>query len=201
MTTLAQKANALVEGWYLGQEGGHAVADVLFGRIDPGGKLSVSFPPSAGELPAWYDRHPSASLYPFVEGKREALFPFGFGLSYTTFELSAPRLSSSEITPAGKIQVEVDVANTGNRDGDEVVQLYIRDDKSSAPRPLQELKGFCRVSVKAGARTTVRFALGPDELGFWDAEMKWSVAPGTFRISTGNSAVALQHAQLLVAEN
>ena len=121
MTTLAQKANALVEGWYLGQEGGHAVADVLFGRIDPGGKLSVSFPPSAGELPAWYDRHPSASLYPFVEGKREALFPFGFGLSYTTFELSAPRLSSSEITPAGKIQVEVDVANTGNRDGDEVV--------------------------------------------------------------------------------
>lgn len=199
VTTLAEKANALVEGWYPGDQGGHAVADMLFGRANPGGKLSVSLPRSAGELPVAYDRHPSAELYPYIEDKARPLFPFGHGLSYTTFELSAPRLSSDRIAPGGKVQVEVDVGNTGNRDGDEVVQIYIRDEQSSVPRPVKELKAFRRVTLKKGERTTVRFELGPDELGFWDIDMKWSVEPGTFRISAGNSSTALKHATLTVA--
>jgi beta-glucosidase len=199
VTKLAEKANALVEGWYLGEQGGHAVADMLFGRTNPGGKLSVSFPGSAGDLPVWYDRHPSADLYPYVEGKALPLFPFGHGLSYTSFELSAPRLSADRIAPDGKVQVEVDVANTGSRDGDEVVQIYIRDEQSSVPRPVKELKGFRRVTLKKGEQTTMRFELGPDELGFWDMDMKWSVEPGTFRISAGNSSAALKHTTLTIA--
>lgn len=199
VTKLAEKANALVEGWYLGEQGGHAVADMLFGRINPGGKLSVSFPRSAGDLPVWYNRHPSADLYPYVEGKPQPLFPFGHGLSYTSFDISAPRLSADQIAPDGKVRVEVDVANIGDRDGDEVVQLYIRDEQSSVPRPVKELKGFRRATVKKGEQTTIRFELGSGELGFWDMDMKWSVEPGTFRISAGNSSVALKHAMLTVA--
>ena len=199
VTTLAERANALVESWYPGQQGGHAIADVLFGRVNPGGKLSVSLPRAVGEIPITYDRHPSSGLYPYVEGKAQPLFPFGHGLSYTTFDVSAPRLSAARIAPSGKVQVEVDVANTGTRDGDEVVQLYIRDEQSSVPRPMLELKGFRRVTLKPGARTTVHFELGPDELGFWDVDMNWSVEPGSFRISAGNSSAALKHTQLVVA--
>jgi len=156
-------------------------------------------PRAVGEIPITYDRHPSSGLYPYVEGKAQPLFPFGHGLSYTTFDVSAPRLSAARIAPSGKVQVEVDVANTGTRDGDEVVQLYIRDEQSSVPRPMLELKGFRRVTLKPGARATVHFELGPDELGFWDVDMNWSVEPGSFRISAGNSSAALKHTQLVVA--
>jgi beta-glucosidase len=198
VTTLAEKANALIEGWYLGEQGGPAVADLLFGKINPGGKITVSIPRSVGEIPSNYDRHPSADKAPYVEGKRRALFPFGHGLSYTSFTLSAPRLSKAQIGAADRFSVEVDVANTGNRDGDEVVQLYIRDMVSSVPRPILELKAFRRITVKRGERQTVRFDLGPDELAFWDADMAWRVEPGAFRISTGNSSAELQHATLTV---
>ncbi|NVM77496.1 beta-glucosidase [Duganella sp. SG902] len=196
---LAEKANALVEGWYLGEQGGNAVADVLFGKVNPGGKLAVSFPRSTGELPAFYNRHPSADRVPYVEGKRTPLYPFGHGLSYTSFELSAPRLSKERIGRGEAFTVEVDVTNTGKRDGDEVVQVYVRDTVSSVPRPVLELKAFRRVTLPAGGGTTVRFDLGPAALAFWDATMKWGVEPGTFVISAGNSSDRLKSVKLVVA--
>lgn len=196
---LAEKTNALVEGWYLGEQGGNAVADVLFGKVNPGGKLAVSIPRSVGDLPAYYNRHPSADKVPYVEGKRTPLYPFGHGLSYTTFDVSAPRLSKDRIGRSDAFAVEVDVANTGKREGDEVVQVYVRDTVSSVPRPVLELKAFRRITLPAGGRTTVRFELGPDALAFWDASMNWVVEPGTFLISAGNSSDRLKSAKLVVA--
>jgi beta-glucosidase len=195
---LAESANALVEGWYLGDQGGHAFTDMLFGRINPGGKLSVSFPRSVGELPVWYDRHSSADVYPYVEGKHLPLFPFGHGLSYTRFSLSEPRLSNARIGRKEHVTVNVTVANTGPRDGDEVVQIYVRDMVSSVPRPILELKAFRRVTIAKGETQTVSFDLGPDAFGLWDADMQWSVEPGDFRISAGNSSAVLKHTMLTI---
>jgi beta-glucosidase len=195
---LADKANALVEGWYLGEQGGNAIADVLFGKVNPGGKLAVSIPRSVGDLPAFYNRHPSADRHPYIEAKRSPLYPFGHGLSYTTFEVSAPRLAKDRIGRGESFSVEVDVVNTGKRDGEEVVQIYVRDVVSSAPRPALELKAFRRVPVPAGGRTTLQFDFGPDALAFWDASMKRVVEPGTFVISAGNSSDRLKSAKLVV---
>lgn len=198
VTRLADKANALVEGWYLGQEGGNAVADMLFGKINPGGKLTVSIPRSVGDLPIFYNRHPSARARNYVEGPVGPLFPFGHGLSYTTFGISAPRLSRSEIGVGDTVTVEVDVTNTGKRAGDEVVQVYVRDDVSSVPRPVLELKRFQRVTLEPGESRTVRLDLDPDALAFWDADMNWTVEPGTFTVSAGASSVSLKSAVLRV---
>lgn len=199
VTRLAEKANALIEGWYLGQEGGNAFADMLFGHSNPGGKLTVSIPRSAGELPAYYNRHPSSDVNTYLESKRSALYPFGHGLSYTSFELSAPRLSVQQIDRRQGFAVEVDVTNSGERVGDEVVQIYIRDDVSSVPRPVLELKAFRRITLKPGEKRTVRFDLTPDDLAFWDVDMNWVVEPGTFQILAGNSSVALKRATLTVS--
>ncbi|MBW8783636.1 MAG: glycoside hydrolase family 3 C-terminal domain-containing protein [Novosphingobium sp.] len=198
VTRLADKANALLEGWYLGQEGGHAFADVLFGRVNPGGKLAVTFPRSVGDLPVYYNRHPSADVNQYLEGPRKPLFPFGHGLSYTSFEVSPPQLAKATIAVGEGVDIEVDVANTGPRAGDEVVQLYIRDEVSSVPRPVLELKAFRRVSLKAGERRTVRFHLTSDDLAFWDIAMNWTVEPGAFTISAGPSSTQLKSAKLMV---
>jgi beta-glucosidase len=198
VNTLAEHANALVEGWYLGQEGGHAFANVLFGKVNPGGKLTVSFPRNVGEIPAYYNRHPSADWVTYVEGKRTPLFPFGFGLSYTSFDISAPRLLNPTIHAKETAALEVDLANTGKRDGDEVVQIYIRDDVSSVPRPILELKAFKRLTLAAGERQTLRFELTPDALAFWDLQMQWAVEPGTFTIFAGSSSAQLKSATLTV---
>ncbi|MCP3733533.1 glycoside hydrolase family 3 C-terminal domain-containing protein [Sphingomonas sp. RP10(2022)] len=194
---LAEKADALLEGWYLGEEGGHAVANVLFGRVNPGGKLTVSVPRSTGDLPIFYNHHASAEGS-YLEGKRTPLFPFGHGLSYTSFDLSAPRLSRTEIGRGDDVSIEVDVTNTGKRAGDEVIQLYIRDDVSSAPRPVLELRRFERVTLKPGERRTVRFALTPDDLAFWNIDLDWVVEPGSFTISAGASSASLKTATLIV---
>ncbi len=199
VTTLADKANALLEGWYLGEQGGNAVADVLFGKVSPGGKLTVSIPRSVGDLPVFYNRHPSSVPNRYIETRSKALFPFGHGLSYTTFEVSEPRLVKASIAIGETAQVEIDVANTGSRLGDEVVQLYIRDDVSSVPRPVLELRGFERVTLKPGERKTVRFALTSDALAFWGADMDFVVEPGTFTISAGPSSASLKSTKLTVA--
>ncbi|MEO6716918.1 MAG: glycoside hydrolase family 3 N-terminal domain-containing protein [Novosphingobium sp.] len=195
---LAEKANALIEGWYLGEQGGTAFADALFGRVNPGGKLAVSFPNSVGDLPVWYNREPSANTNRYIEGDRAVVFPFGHGLSYTTFEIAAPRLQQSSIAVGASVSIDVDVANTGERTGDEVVQLYIRDDVSSVPRPLLELRHFQRVALKPGERRTVRFELIADDLAFWDAGMNWRVEPGTFTVSAGSSSASLKSVTLTV---
>lgn len=194
---LAENAGALIEGWYLGQETGHAVADVLFGKVNPGGKLPVSIARSVGQLPIYYNRKPTARRgYLFSEAS--PLYPFGFGLSYTTFEMSAPRLSKSTIAITEAVTVEVDVTNTGDRDGDEVVQVYVRDDHASVTRPVIELKAFERVTLKRGERRTVRLSLLPRDLSFWNLDMKRVIEPGTFTISAGPNSVDLKSTTLTV---
>lgn len=201
VTRLAEKANALVEGWYLGQEGGNAFADMLFGKVNPGGKLPVTFPRSVGDLPMFYNQHPSAKTGKrYVEGRPTPLFPFGHGLSYTTFEISAPRLAKSTIAVGETAIVEVDVTNTGSRTGDEVVQLYVRDDVSSVPRPLLELRGFERVTLKPGEKRSVQFRLDPDSLAFWNIDVAYAVEPGTFTIHAGFSSDKTKSVKLTVAQ-
>ena len=199
VTRLAEAANALIEGWYLGQEGGPAFADVLFGKANPGGKLTVSIPRAVGDLPVYYNRHPSAQVNDYIEGPRTPLYSFGHGLSYTRFETSAPRVRPSTIRAGERFHLDVDVQNVGDRMGDEVVQIYIRDDVSSAPRPVLELKAFQRVTLAAGERRTLTFDLGPDDLAFWDIDMNWTVEPGTFTLWAGSSSTALNSVALTIA--
>ncbi len=196
---VVNSANAVLEGWYAGQEGGTALADILFGDANPGGKLPVTIARSVGQLPMFYNEKPSAHRgYAF--DSKEPLFPFGFGLSYTTFEIGTPRLSASQIGVDGSVDVTVDVRNTGSREGDEVVQLYIQDKVSSVTRPVRELKGFRRVTLAPGASTTVTFKLGREALGMWDQDMKFVVEPGEFEISAGPNSVHLKTATLTVAK-
>ena len=194
---LVEKAPALIEGWYLGQETGNAVADVVFGRSTPGGKLPVSIARSVGQLPIFYNRKPTARRG-YLFDSTAPLYPFGYGLSYTSFDVSAPRLVRATVGIGERAQVEVDVANTGQRTGDEVVQLYVRDDHASVTRPVLELKKFERVTLQPGERRTVRFELAPDDLSFWNLEMKRVVEPGTFTISAGPNSVDLKSATLTV---
>jgi beta-glucosidase len=184
---LVEKAGAILELWYLGQESGRAIADVVFGDVNPGGKLPITIPRSVGHVPAYYNHKPSARRG-YLFDSVEPLFPFGFGSSYTTFEISNVRVERTEIDPGESTRVLADVANTGARAGDEVVQLYIRDVVSSVTRPIKELKGFRRVSLKPGERTTVAFDVTPAHLALWDIEMQYRVEPGEFRLMVGTSS-------------
>ncbi len=194
---LAQNAPALLEGWYLGQETGHAVADVLFGRVNPGGKLPVTIARSVGQLPVFYDHKPT-SRRGYLFDTTAPLYSFGYGLSYTTFDVSAPRLLTPAIATNQSARVAVDVANTGSRAGDEVVQLYVRDDEASVTRPVIELKRFQRVTLRPGERRTVTFELTPNDLALWNPDMVKVVEPGTFTISAGPDSVDLRSAKLMV---
>ena len=178
---------AIFECWYLGQETGHAVAEVLFGDCSPSGKLPISIPRSAGHLPAFYNHKPSARRgYLFDDAS--PLYPFGFGLSYTTFRLDNLRLAKKRIQREGSTKVFIDVTNTGRRDGCEVVQMYIRDLVSSVTRPVKELKGFRKVFLKAGEKQTVELEITPESLAFYDIDMKYAVEPGDFEIMVGTSS-------------
>ncbi|MEP9359742.1 glycoside hydrolase family 3 N-terminal domain-containing protein [Sphingomonas sp. KR3-1] len=194
---LAEKAPALIEGWYLGEQTGNALGDVLFGRYNPGGKLPVSVARNVGQLPIYYNKKPSARRG-YLFGDTTPLYPFGYGLSYTSFEVGAPVLGAGTIGIADKVAVNVDVTNTGKRAGDEVVQLYVHDDEASVTRPLIELKRFQRVTLKPGEKKTVRFELTPDDLALWNVQMKHVVEPGTFTISAGPNSVDLKSAVLTV---
>ena len=194
---VAEHVPAVLEAWYPGTEGGHAAADVLFGNAAPGGKLPMTFPRSVGQVPLYYAHkntgRPSdpANKYSskYIDGPDTPLFPFGYGLSYTTFTLADLRLSSLEISPEGTLDVSVELANTGGRAGDEVVQLYIRDLAASVTRPVRELKGFERVTLAPGERRRVSFRLGPQELGFSDRNGRFVVEPGDFELWAATSSV------------
>jgi len=177
----------IFECWYLGQETGHAIADVLFGDYNPGGKLPISFPRSAGHLPVFYNYKPSARRG-YLFDDVTPLFAFGSGLSYTTFSLTNPRLTKKRINIKGSTQALVDVTNTGKREGTEVVQLYIRDLVSSVTRPVKELKAFRKVSLRPGETTTVALDITPDSLAFFDVNMKYVVEPGDFDVMVGTSS-------------
>jgi beta-glucosidase len=194
---LAENAPALLEGWYLGQETGHGVADVLFGSVSPGGKLPVTIPRSVGQLPVFYNHKPT-SRRGYLFGDTSPLYPFGYGLSYTRFDVSAPRLLTPTVAANQPVRVAVDVANTGPRAGDEVVQLYVHDDAASVTRPVIELKRFQRVTLQPGERRTIEFVLTPDDLALWNADMKKVVEPGTFTISAGPNSAELKSATLTV---
>jgi beta-glucosidase len=196
---IAEHVPAILEGWYLGQETGTAVADVLFGDVNPGGKLPITFPRSVGQLPVYYYQKPSAKRG-YLFASTEPLFPFGHGLSFTTFAYSNLELAPQEIGVGGKAMVSVDVTNTGKMAGDEVVQLYIRDPISSVTRPVKELKGFCRITLKPGETRTVTFAITPDKLSFLDAHMERVVEPGLFDIMVGSSSAQLDTVALQVVE-
>ncbi len=184
---VAENVPVIYECWYLGQETGHAVADVLFGDYNPGGKLPISVPRSVGHLPVFYNYKPSARRG-YLFDDVSPLFAFGYGLSYTSFNLSNPRLTKKRIRTDGSTQVLVAVTNTGKRAGTEVVQLYIRDLVSSATRPVKELKGFKKVWLKPGESTTVALDITPAELSFFDVIMKYVVEPGDFEIMVGDSS-------------
>jgi beta-glucosidase len=177
----------IFECWYLGQECGRAVADVLFGDYNPGGKLPISFPRSAGHLPVFYNYKPSARRG-YLFDDVSPLFAFGYGLSYTTFELSEPRLSKSRMRKDGSVAVSVELKNTGERAGSEVVQMYIRDLVSSVTRPVKELKGFEKVWLEPGESKTVTFTITAALLRFWNVEMKYVVEPGDFSVMIGTSS-------------
>ncbi|MES3092855.1 glycoside hydrolase family 3 N-terminal domain-containing protein [Sphingomonas aerolata] len=196
--SVTAQANAVLECWYVGQEGGTAIAEALFGDINPGAKLPVTVARSTGQLPVFYDAKPSARRG-YLFDTTAPLFPFGFGLSYTKFEIGAPRLSSAKIGIAGTVTVSVDIANVGARAGDEVVQLYVRDQVSSVARPILELKGFERVTLAPGERRTVQFTLGPDAFRFFDITMREVVEPGLFDISVGADSTRLKTVILEIA--
>jgi beta-glucosidase len=197
---VAEHVNAIFEGWYLGQEGGTAFADVLFGDINPGGKLPITFPRSVGQIPAYYNHKPSARRSYLFTGNRP-LFPFGHGLSYTTFKYDNLRMAPAKIKPDGQATVSVEVINTGARAGDEVVQLYIHDVVSEmVTRPVKELKGFRRISLQPGETRAMEFTVGPEQLSFLNEKMERVVEPGMFEIMVGTNSVEVQTVQLEVVE-
>jgi beta-glucosidase len=184
---LGEKAAALFECWYLGQETGDAVAEVLFGDYNPGGKLPITIPRSVGHIPAYYNYKPAARRG-YLFDDVSPLYPFGFGLSYTTFTFGEPRLAKTSIRKNESTVVLVDVTNTGSVTGDEVVQLYIRDKVSSVTRPVKELKGFKRITLEPGQTVKVSFEITPEHLAFYNIDMKYVVEPGEFEIMIGNSS-------------
>lgn len=194
---IAERANALIEGWYLGEQGGNAMADVLFGDVNPGGKLPVTIPRNVGQLPMFYNHKPSARRG-YLFDTTEPLFPFGWGLSYTEFEIGAPRLSAKRINANGTVDVEVSVRNTGDVTGDETVQLYLRDRQSSVTRPVRELKAFRRVTLEPGERTVVTFRLTPATFEMWNDRMQRVVEPGDFDLMSGPNSVDLKTATLTI---
>jgi beta-glucosidase len=193
----AEHVPAILEGWYLGEEGGTAAARVLFGDVNPGGKLPITFPHSVGQLPDYYNHKPSMNRsYLFVG--RKPLFPFGWGLSYTTFTFENLRLEPAEIGAAGQTVASVDITNTGSRVGDEVAQLYIHQKLASVTRPVMELRGFERVTLKPGEKKTVQFKITPIELQMINRDMHWVVEPGTFDIMVGPSSTETTTVSLVV---
>ncbi len=184
---VAENVPAILEGFYLGEETGTAAADVIFGDYNPGGKLPVSFPRSVGQLPIFYNKKPSARRG-YVFSSTEPLFPFGFGLSYTTFKYSNLKIIKPKISASEETTVTVDITNTGQVRGDEVAQMYLRDNVSSVTRPVKELKDFARISIEPGMTKTVTFKITPQKLAFYNREMKRVVEPGTFKIMVGGNS-------------
>jgi beta-glucosidase len=198
---VAENVPAVFECWYLGQETGRVIADVLFGDINPSGKLPITIPRSVGHVPAYYNHKPSARRG-YLFDKVSPLFAFGYGLSYTQFSISNVRLVKKRIRTNATTQVLADVANTGKRAGAEVVQMYIRDCVSSVTRPVKELKGFEKIFLESGQTKTIRLDITQESLAFWDINMKYTVEPGEFEIMVGTSSrdVDLQNVILTVTK-
>jgi beta-glucosidase len=205
---IVENAPAILESWMGGTEAGNAIADILFGDVNPGGKLPVTFPRAVGQVPLYYNhmntgRPPEANnryTSKYLDVPWTPLFPFGYGLSYTQFKISNLQLSEQQIKSNGKLTVSVDVENVGKRAGDEVVQLYIRDVAASMSRPVKELKGFQRVTLQPGEKKRLTFALAPEQLGFWNRDMRFVVEPGEFKVMVGPNSEDLIETKFEVLE-
>ncbi len=197
---IAEKVPAILEGWYLGEEGGPAAAEVLFGDVNPGGKLPITFPHSVGDLPDYYDHKPSANRS-YAFSTRQPLFPFGYGLSYTSFQFDNLRVEPARILPGGTATVSVDITNTGARAGDEVPQLYVHQEVASVTQPVMQLKGFARITLKPGEKRTVEFAVTPEMLSMLNLDMHRVVEPGVFDLMVGPSSDKTSTVHLTVGAN
>jgi beta-glucosidase len=196
---VATDSPAILEAWFPGVQAGNAVADVLFGKVNPGGKLPVSFPRRVGQVPIYYNHEPTGrpcnvsskynSRYRDLPSC-DPMYEFGFGLSYTKFDISNLRLSASSVSRNGSVRASVDVANTGDRKGDEVVQLYIHDPVASISQPVRRLRGFERVTLDPGAKRTVTFTLDRSDFGFYDNRGRFVVEPGRIDVYAGDSSRA-----------
>jgi beta-glucosidase len=208
LSWLAEHSAAILEAWFAGTQAGHAIADILFGDVNPGGKLPVTFPRNVGQVPIYYN-HLNTGRPPDVNNKYTSkyldvpwtpLFPFGYGLSYTQFRISELQLSAAQIRSNGSVVVSVDVENVGTRTGDEVVQLYIRDVVASVSRPVKELKGFERVTLLPNEKRRITFTLKPDSLGFYNSQLKFVVEPGEFKVMVGSNSEDVMVKSLQVVE-
>jgi beta-glucosidase len=188
---------AILETWYLGVETGNAIARVLFGDVNPGGKLPITFPQSVGQIPIYYNHKNTGRPFSenekftskYLDAPNAPLYPFGYGLSYTSFSYNNLRVSSPKVKVHGEVKISVDVRNTGSRKGGEVVQLYVHDEVASVTRPVKELKGFQRVSLEPGEVRKVEFILNTDRIGFHGKDMKYVVEPGAFGVFVGGNSV------------
>jgi beta-glucosidase len=188
MRTWIDDVGAVLMAWYPGEQGGAAIADVLFGDADPGGRLPITFPVSEGQLPLVYHHKPTGRGDDYVDLTGEPAFPFGYGLSYAEFVYSDLAIEPMEAVPDEVVRVRVRVRNAGDRAGEEVAQLYVRDLLASVARPVMELKGFRKLHLEPGAATDVEFELPARDLEMLDSEMRWVVEPGAFRILVGRSS-------------
>jgi beta-glucosidase len=204
----ADHVPAILETWFLGIQHGHAVADVLFGDVNPSGKLPVTFPRAVGQIPLYYNYKSTGRPYAadnaftskYLDISNTPLYPFGYGLSYTTFAYSNLRLSVGKIKLDDSLRVAVEVTNTGKIKGDEIVQLYMQDEFGSVTRPMKELKDFRRLTLNAGEKKNVEFTLTTAQLAFFGRDMKRIVEPGTFRVFVGTSSVEVLDARFEAVE-
>ena len=198
---VAENIPSIVETWFSGEKGGLAIADVLLGNVNPSGKLPITFPRSVGQIPFYYDHKPT-SRHAYVDEANTPLFPFGLGLSYTTFNYTDLQISPSKIPVSGKAKITVKITNTGKVEGTEVAELYVRDEVSSVTTPIIALKGFNRITLKPGETGEVTFEIGPEQLSLWNREMKQVVEPGEFKIMVGSSSADIrQQGSLMVSKN
>ncbi|MFI2856586.1 glycoside hydrolase family 3 N-terminal domain-containing protein [Paenibacillus sp. JSM ZJ436] len=199
---IAEHVPAILEGWYLGEETGNAIADVLFGKVNPSGKLPITFPRSVGQLPVYYSQKPTGLFKKYLFDQKDGpLFAFGTGLSYTTFQYDNLTISEKNISISSSTSVTVDVTNIGELSGDEIVQLYVSDVVSSVTRPIKELKGFKRVTLHPGETKSVSFTVEPSMLSFTNEDFETVVEPGEFKIMVGSSSVEYQSVVLQVVES
>ena len=196
-----EQVPAIVETWFLGSQAGNAIADVLFGAYNPSGKLPVSFPRNVGQEPLYYNQkntgRPASDMVTYSgyqDSSREALFPFGFGLSYTTFEYGAISLSASEFSGDENLEVAIELTNTGTVAGKETVQLYLRDLVASRTRPVKELRDFKQVSLKPGETKKVTFEISAKTLEFYTANNTWEAESGSFKVMLGSNSRDLKEA-------
>lgn len=206
---LVENVPAIIETWFLGSQAGNAIADVLFGKYNPSGKLTMSFPYATGQIPVYYNHRntgrpeqPNSDRWisHYLDIPNEPVFPFGFGLSYTTFEYSGLKLDKTTMKMDSSINISLSVKNTGKYDGEEVVQLYIRDLVGSVTRPVKELKGFKKVMIKAGERADITFTLSVADLAFFTKDMSFKAEPGDFKVFVGTNSVDCREASFTLVD-